>query len=191
MPGTTSIAAVNGENAAMAETVITPRDQNSAVATLNALLPSANRGDADAVAAIREVLAEHPALWDQLGDLGQQTERGLVRVAAGTNPIIREATQRKLTQLRRELAGPHPSPLERLLVDRIVVGWLGLVVAEGSYHTALEQGIDQADDAFHQQRVERAQRRYLAAIKTLAQVRKLGLPAVQVNIGEKQMNVAR
>jgi hypothetical protein len=39
--------------------------------------------------------------------------------------------------------------------------------------------------------IERAQRRYLGAIKALAQVRKLGVPAVQVNIGEKQINMAR
>lgn len=32
--------------------------------------------------------------------------------------------------------------------------------------------------------------RELAAIRTLAQVRKLGLPDVQVNIGEKQVNIA-
>ncbi len=55
---------------------------------------------------------------------------------------------------------------------------------------ALERGLSQANDTFHQQRIERAQRRYLAAIKALAQVRKLGVPAVQVNIGDKQINVA-
>jgi hypothetical protein len=40
------------------------------------------------------------------------------------------------------------------------------------------------------QRIERAQRRYLSAIKALVQVRMLVVPAVQVNIGEKQINVA-
>jgi hypothetical protein len=36
----------------------------------------------------------------------------------------------------------------------------------------------------------RAQRRYLAAIKALAQVQKLDAPAMQVNIGDKQINLA-
>ena len=35
-----------------------------------------------------------------------------------------------------------------------------------------------------------AQKRYLAAIKGLAEVRKLALPALQVNIARKQVNVA-
>jgi hypothetical protein len=37
---------------------------------------------------------------------------------------------------------------------------------------------------FCQQRLSKAQARYLSAIRTLAQVRRLGVPAVQVNIGQ-------
>jgi hypothetical protein len=36
--------------------------------------------------------------------------------------------------------------------------------------------------------VDHCQRRYLAALRSLAQVRKLALPALQVNIAEKQVN---
>jgi hypothetical protein len=43
---------------------------------------------------------------------------------------------------------------------------------------------------YWQQAQERAQRRYLAAIRTLAQVRRLLTPAVQVNIAEQQLNLA-
>ena len=39
-------------------------------------------------------------------------------------------------------------------------------------------------------RMDRAHRRYLTAIKTLAIVRKLALPVLQVNIAKKQVNVA-
>ncbi len=88
-------------------------------------------------------------------------------------------------------AGPRPSTPERLLAGRVALRWLGLAVEEGAYHLTLAWGVDASDDEFHQQRVERAQRRYLAAIKALAQVRRLGVPALQVNIGDKQINVAR
>jgi hypothetical protein len=40
---------------------------------------------------------------------------------------------------------------------------------------------------FCQQRLSKAQARYLSAIRTLAQVRRLGVPAVQVNIGQQQV----
>ncbi len=37
----------------------------------------------------------------------------------------------------------------------------------------------------------RAQRRYLSVIKTVVQVRRLVWPVLQVNIAEKQVNVAQ
>ena len=37
--------------------------------------------------------------------------------------------------------------------------------------------------------MDRAGARYLAALKPLAQVRKLAVPVLQVNIAEKQVNV--
>ena len=42
-----------------------------------------------------------------------------------------------------------------------------------------------------QRRLDAAQRRYLHAIRTLAQVRRLLGPSVQVNIAEKQLILAR
>ena len=41
---------------------------------------------------------------------------------------------------------------------------------------------------YYQRRQERAHKRYLSAVKALAQVRRLELPAVQVNIGQNQIN---
>ena len=42
----------------------------------------------------------------------------------------------------------------------------------------------------YQHWLDRAQKRYLTALKTLAQVRRLLVPVVQVNIAQKQINVA-
>ena len=41
-----------------------------------------------------------------------------------------------------------------------------------------------------QMRVDAAQNRYLKAVKTLAQIRKLGVPVVQINVAAQQTNVA-
>ena len=40
------------------------------------------------------------------------------------------------------------------------------------------------------QRLQQCNDRYLASVKALAQVRKMRVPNLQVNIGEKQINVA-
>ena len=42
---------------------------------------------------------------------------------------------------------------------------------------------------YFQRALTAAQKRYLAAIKTLALVRKLAVPVLQVNIAKKQVNV--
>ncbi len=48
-----------------------------------------------------------------------------------------------------------------------------------------------AQDEFWQRRLDRFHRRYLSSIKSLAQIRKMGPAAIQVNIAEQQINQAR
>jgi len=117
--------------------------------------------------------------------MAKATQRALIDQAAGNNLVIRETLARKCAALTQELAGPTPSPLERLLVERIVLCWLHLHCAEAIYWTLQDLSLRQA--AFHQARISKAQARYLAAIRTLAQVRRLEVPAVQVNIGHQQV----
>jgi hypothetical protein len=42
----------------------------------------------------------------------------------------------------------------------------------------------------YQRRIDAAHARFLSAVKTLATIRKLALPALQVNIGKNQVNLA-
>jgi hypothetical protein len=90
--------------------------------------------------------------------------------------------------MREEVAGSSPSSLERLLAERVVASWLQVQLFEGLYIENMENAtIKQAD--YYQKRLDRAHRRHLSAIKTLAQIRRLG-PVLQINIGKKQVNTA-
>ncbi|CAN5895701.1 hypothetical protein BH23PLA1_BH23PLA1_24550 [soil metagenome] len=51
-----------------------------------------------------------------------------------------------------------------------------------------EKGLSIAQSEFHQRRIDRAHKRFLSSVRTLAQIRKLPLPALQVNIGANQVN---
>jgi hypothetical protein len=90
--------------------------------------------------------------------------------------------------MRVEVAGDNPSPLERLLAERVVATWLEVQLFEGLYAVGMKDGTSIQDD-HRQKRLDRAHRRHLSAIRTLAQIRKLG-PAMQINIAEKQINTA-
>ena len=113
-----------------------------------------------------------------------------IRRASGEQALCtQERLRRQCTALTRDLTGPVPTPLETLLVDRIVLCWVHLHYVENVYVQSMhELSLTQA--TFHQRRLSLAQSRYLAAIRTLAQVRRLQVPAMQVNIAEQQLNVA-
>jgi hypothetical protein len=95
---------------------------------------------------------------------------------------------RKLELLRAELLGDNPTPVERILVERVVACWLQVQAAELRAAQSTDTYLKQLD--FQQRRMDATNRRFLAAVKTLALVRKLAVPVLQVNIAKKQVNVA-
>jgi len=85
----------------------------------------------------------------------------------------------------------NPSAIERLLVERICMTWLALQAAEQGYLRKLDEGLSFAGVDFYDRHPNAANRRHLAAIRSLAQVRRLQLPPVgQLNIGAQQVSVA-
>src|SRR5262245_49788220 len=135
-------------------------------------------------------MLEDPQMVDMLGgDLARQAELSLIQAAAGDSLSFKEALIRKLELLRAELAGPNPSPVERLLVERVVACWLQVQDADVRYAQG-QRDCTLAQGDYRQRRMDRAHRRYLSALKTLALVRKLAVPVLQLNIAKKQVNVA-
>ena len=99
--------------------------------------------------------------------------------------------------MRAEIAGENPTPLEVLLTERVVSLWMLTALLEvlvsAQYQKTLSDGTKRSSPShlLQQSRIlEGATRRYLAAIRELARVRKLqaGAPPVQVNA---QVNILR
>jgi hypothetical protein len=165
-----------------------PRGWARPTQDLNAMLRKAIGGDKGALAEVREMLAA-PGGADLLGgNTARESLRRLITVACGSNQVAREATERKLEEMRAELLGSHPTALERLLVERVVATWFHLHHLEAQY--AARESMSLALGLYYQKCLTAAQNRYIAAIKGLADVRRLALPALQVNIARKQINVA-
>jgi hypothetical protein len=154
-----------------------------------ALVSRAQKGDEATVPELRKWL-QNPATVDFLGgDLARQAELSLLNAAAGENLAFREAALCKMELMRADLAGPASTPLERLLVERIIACWLQLHYADIRLAQS-EAKLTMAQVEYQEERRDRAHKRYLSAIKTLVTVRKLALPVVQVNIARKQVNMA-
>ena len=154
---------------------------------LQELLERAQRGDKSTLPVLRELLKE-PQMVEACGNLALLVENTLISKFSGRGLAVNEGMQRKLASIRAELSGPSPTPLERLLVERIAVCWLHLYNLEMIYANKDGMALDLA--MHYQKCIDRAHRRYLSAIKTLAVVRRLALPVLQVNIAKKQVNVA-
>jgi hypothetical protein len=160
-----------------------PTDPNQ----LRELWERAHKGDESTLPALREMLKK-PQCLEVCGNLVKHAENALIRKFATKDLAVREGVRKKLEVMRDELAGLTPDPLERLLAERIVTCWLHLYYLEIIF--AGKDGMSQDVAMLYQKCIDRAHRRYLSAIKTLATVRKLALPVLQVNIAKKQVNVA-
>jgi hypothetical protein len=152
------------------------------------LLERAKAGDETVTEQVREMLTICPGFAESLGgDLGQITERLLSTAVAGDDIPFRESIKHKMKALRRDLAGPEATPIEKLLVDRIVICWLQVQMADLAQ--AKEESQTIALERFQLRRQDSANRRYLAAIRTLATIRKMALPVLQINVGQNQVNM--
>lgn len=138
------------------------------------LLGRAAGGDPEAMPQLRAVLDRRPELWRKLGDLAAHAELAWVGEVAGPNPALAEVLTRKVAELKRELGGPTPSPLERLLVDRVAACWLQIHHAD----LAAARPVDATAEGRERLRKRQAaaEGRYAGAIEALARLRRL-LPA--------------
>jgi hypothetical protein len=73
-------------------------------------------------------------------------------------------------------------------VERIISCWLQVQDADLRYAHAKD--LSRKGGEYYQRRMNHSHKRYLSALKTLALIRKLAVPVLQVNIAKKQINVA-
>jgi hypothetical protein len=163
---------------------------------LRALSDKAEAGDGEARQELRRLVRSSSAeVIGRASDIGRKAARTMVQTAAGGDPLTEEALFAKLDAMRVEIAGEDPTPLEVLLTERVVL--LGMFTAlleallSTQYRKRTDGDSERSSPAYliQQSRIlDAATRRYLAAIRELARVRKLqaAAPPVQVNT---QVNV--
>ncbi len=113
------------------------------------------------------------------GDLLGEVEEALIVRIEPTDHLRREAIRRRLGQIRLDLMGPDPcSPVELLVIDRAAVSWLAL--AEADVRVARLRN-DDAQGVL-QKRLDHAQRRFLALLKALDQLRRKTPASHRLNV---------
>lgn len=151
------------------------------------LLDRSKGGGREAMREVRAWLDAEGGPWvDLIGDPQRQTGITVTEQAGklfSTPEAAAEMCKRKLARLRRELAGDNPTPLERLLADRVAISWFILADLERRLawlHT--QASVKPAWAELMERRVSHANRRFLASVKALADVRRLNPPASVLNL---------
>ena len=167
-------------------------DARARIAELRALSEKVEAGDKEARKELRRLVrASSPEVIGRASDIGRRAGRVLAYTAAGGDPLTEEALYAKLDAMRMEIAGENPTPLEVLLTERVVSLWMFTALLEvlmsAQYQKRLSDGAERSSPSYiiQQSRIlDSATRRYLAAIRELARVRKLqaNTPAVQQNV---------
>jgi hypothetical protein len=152
-----------------------------------AMLQKAEAGDPAATEWVQRTVAR-PEVMSLVGNLARQVELVVLDRLAGKDLIYREGVTRKLETLRRDLAGPSPTPIEAGLAERAALDWL--VLHDAELRLAAIVAGEGRRAAFWEKRVDAAHRRYIAAVKALAAVRKMAVPVLigQLNIAGRQVN---
>jgi hypothetical protein len=166
------------------------QERKATVEKLRTLMEKAKGGDEQAAFDLRNLLDESPDLaWRFIKGPAKMAESALIDEFTKDEDLsAKELLKHQLESMRIEVAGENSSPLERLLAERVVATWLQVQLFDAYYAFGMQSGTIRQDE-FRQKRLDRAHRRHLSAIRTLAQVRKMG-PAVQINIAEKQINTS-
>jgi hypothetical protein len=95
--------------------------RRDAVGRLRDLFKKAEKGNKKAVPEIWEILEESPDLAWRFMDFATLAEcRFIDNVTKDKDLASRETMEFQLAAMREEIAGENPSPLERLLAERIV-----------------------------------------------------------------------
>ena len=158
------------------------------------LVMRARKGDEDALPALRKALAREAPEWrswflETFGDPSRWLTDAIIRSAVAEDDLAStEGLELRMAQVRQELEGPSPSFLERLLAERAATCWFNVTIYETLYAQSKDLTINQAKWQVH--RINAAHDRFLKAAATLARIRKLALPALQVNIAQNQVNVS-
>lgn len=135
---------------------------------LEELADRANSGERGGLIQLRKFLDEHPEAWTTVGNLGRQAEQIWIDMIASHDQLMIESIKRQLASMKEQLAGSHPTVIEKLLIDQVACAWLALKHAEIQLP---KTGDTSKQGTLLLKRAESAQRRYLGAIKMLTTLR--------------------
>ena len=136
---------------------------------------------------LRAVFEQHPEVWRETGDLCRMTSTFVVENIKGSK-AVKQSIRYTMKAMRDEMNYNGASPLEQLLIEQVILGWLGYYVTHWNFESISSNNAPMRMVEHWEKRLNGAQRRYLRAIDSLNKIRKAG-NRIQINIAEQQTNI--
>lgn len=132
---------------------------------------------AEDMAALRKILDEHPEIWQAAGRMAQRAVNVIVGEYFSGSGLLRESVGREIEELRASLDFENSPPLEKILIEQVIVCRLNLYALE--MNTAVKLCASHTTEAglYWDRRLIGAHRRLTRACEALARVRKLSAEA--------------
>ncbi len=174
------------------EVVLSPSQREETLDQIRAVIKRVDREkpDPEAVEELRRMMRLTPVLARLLYNVAEVNNDKVIRSIVA-QPLAREALAARVEAMRDDLGYAEAPELERGLIEHVVMCWLRVQRVELSYTHAqnAEMTLPMAD--WWERKLTAAHGRYIRAVESLARVRRMARPsAVQINVGEKQVNVA-
>jgi hypothetical protein len=125
------------------------------------------------LAALRNLLDECPELWRAAGSMAERVLYRITQTYFQLSAYGQEITLRRNEELREQLGYADASPLERLLIEQVLICHLNVCVLELNTAGKLCESHTTEAGLYWDRRLTGAHRRLMRALETLAKVRKL------------------
>jgi len=149
---------------------------------LEQLCMAANAGDVQSRARLRLWLDAHPDAWRAVGDAGKRSEMAVRDALADGDFLLGEALARSADVLRKSLLPADATPLEQLAVQRLIVCWHQVQLAE---QRIVAQNGAEGRSSYWTRSLDSAHKRFTGAVSHLQSLKKLlGRPSCQAAVAD-------
>jgi hypothetical protein len=166
-----------------------PEVKRPDITPLQATIMLAQRGRKEILPKLRELLDKSPELWQHYGSLTLQAQECWIKLIAGKDLYLAESLRLHLDAMRSDLAGPRPTALERILIDRILACHVQVLYFD-AHEGQHPGGQNPKLDKYRMLRQDQAHRQFLSAVRTLATVRQLAARTIQVELIHRPADTA-
>lgn len=151
--------------------------------TPDELIAAAMDGDAAAMSRLRPMMRKNPSCFLQIGDLGVRAVEKWLDVHCRKDLYFREHLAMHLTEMRAQHLAEGDSPIERLLIQEVILSWLRHKFWISQETGSLQNSLGTKVLKFNADQTRGAQRMYLKAIAELRKFRNVKgrLPSATVS----------